>query len=180
MARIQPDDIMGHPAPLGEAETLVAEFRADRVTYWRSHLIMAVVLGAVAVDEEGHHRAGDVRDVGRIHEHLGPFDPLGEGLILARKQAGDRLTLIVEDPALLLQPLEDQVGIARDAEPFAIERRGRCWWVQPSGCGTAGWRMAPVSPYSGSMPSISEKTLLTRSRSRMRPSRPARGSPTAP
>ena len=48
MARIQPDDIMGHPAPLGEAETLVAEFRADRVTYWRSHLIMAVVLGAVA------------------------------------------------------------------------------------------------------------------------------------
>ena len=70
-----------------------------------------VVLGAVAVDEEGHHRAGDVRDVGRVHEHLGPFDPLGEGLVLARKQAGDRLALIVEDPALLLQPLENQVRV---------------------------------------------------------------------
>jgi hypothetical protein len=48
MARISPDNIMGHPAPLEKEETLVAEFRADRVAYWRSHLIMAVVLGSAA------------------------------------------------------------------------------------------------------------------------------------
>lgn len=48
MARIEPDSIMGHPAPLADEETLVAEFRADRVAYWRSHLIMAVVLGVGA------------------------------------------------------------------------------------------------------------------------------------
>lgn len=48
MARIEPDSVIGRPAPLSEGEVLVAEFRADRVTYWRSHLIMAVILGALA------------------------------------------------------------------------------------------------------------------------------------
>ena len=48
MARVEPDSIMGHPAPLADEETLVAEFRADRVAYWRGHLIMAVVLGVAA------------------------------------------------------------------------------------------------------------------------------------
>jgi hypothetical protein len=48
MARIEPDSILGHPLPLGEGETLVAEFRPDRRVYWRSHLIMAVVLGTLA------------------------------------------------------------------------------------------------------------------------------------
>lgn len=48
MARIGPDSILGSVTPLQEGETLVAEFRADRPTYWRSHLIMAVVLGAAA------------------------------------------------------------------------------------------------------------------------------------
>lgn len=31
---------------LAEGETLVATFTPDRLTYWRAHLIMAVVLGA--------------------------------------------------------------------------------------------------------------------------------------
>lgn len=48
MARIEPDPILGQAAPLQESETLVAEFRADRMAYWRSHLIMAVVLGTAA------------------------------------------------------------------------------------------------------------------------------------
>lgn len=48
MARIEPDSIMGHAAPLGEGETVLAEFRADRLAYWRGHLILAVVLGAAA------------------------------------------------------------------------------------------------------------------------------------
>lgn len=48
MARIEPDSIMGHSAPLGEGETVLAEFRADRLAYWRGHLILAVVLGAAA------------------------------------------------------------------------------------------------------------------------------------
>lgn len=48
MARIEPDSIMARPTELAEGEVLVAEFRADRATYWRSHLIMAVILGALA------------------------------------------------------------------------------------------------------------------------------------
>lgn len=48
MARIKPDSIHGSIAPLQDDETVIAEFRADRVVYWRSHLIMAVVLGAAA------------------------------------------------------------------------------------------------------------------------------------
>ena len=45
MARIQPDPIMGHPAELGPGERIVHEFRPDQVTYWRAHLVMAVLLG---------------------------------------------------------------------------------------------------------------------------------------
>lgn len=48
MARIEPDSILGTVTPLQEGETLIAEFRADRLSYWRSHLIMAVALGAAA------------------------------------------------------------------------------------------------------------------------------------
>ncbi len=45
MARIQPDPIMGHPAELAEGERIVHEFRPNRDTYWRAHLVMAVLLG---------------------------------------------------------------------------------------------------------------------------------------
>lgn len=48
MARIEPDPILGHAAPLLPGETVLAEFPADRLSYWRSHLVMAVVLGAAA------------------------------------------------------------------------------------------------------------------------------------
>ncbi|HLQ19722.1 MAG TPA: hypothetical protein VK146_12160 [Tabrizicola sp.] len=48
MARIEPDPIQGFATPLQAGETLVAEFRADRTAYWRSHLIMAVILGFAA------------------------------------------------------------------------------------------------------------------------------------
>lgn len=48
MSRIEPDSVMGHPAPLLEGETVVAEFRADRMAYWRGHVILAVILGAAA------------------------------------------------------------------------------------------------------------------------------------
>jgi hypothetical protein len=48
MALITPDPIMGHAAPLLDGETVQAEFRADRLAYWRGHLILAVVLGAAA------------------------------------------------------------------------------------------------------------------------------------
>lgn len=47
MSRIEPDPIMGHAAPLQDGETVVAEFRADRIAYWRGHLILAVILGLV-------------------------------------------------------------------------------------------------------------------------------------
>lgn len=48
MARIEPDSILGQAAPLHAGETVRTEFRADRTAYWRSYLIMAVVLGAAA------------------------------------------------------------------------------------------------------------------------------------
>jgi len=48
MARIEPDSVMGHPAPLLEGERVVEEVRPDRLVYWRAHLIMAVVLGTFA------------------------------------------------------------------------------------------------------------------------------------
>lgn len=48
MARITPDPIMGHAAPLLDGETVAAEFRADRLAYWRGHLILAVALGTAA------------------------------------------------------------------------------------------------------------------------------------
>lgn len=35
-------------AQLAEGETVLAEFQADRLVYWRAHLIMAIVLGSVA------------------------------------------------------------------------------------------------------------------------------------
>lgn len=48
MARIEPDNVMGRPAPLLDGETVVAEFAANRRAYWQSHIIMAVVLGVAA------------------------------------------------------------------------------------------------------------------------------------
>jgi len=48
MARIEPDPILGTVTSLQDGETLRAEFRPDKVAYWRSHLIMAVVLGFAA------------------------------------------------------------------------------------------------------------------------------------
>ncbi len=48
MARIEPDPILGTVTPLQDGETVLAEFRADRLAYWRGHLILAVVLGAAA------------------------------------------------------------------------------------------------------------------------------------
>ena len=48
MARIEPDPLLGTTTPLQDGEKVLAEFRADRVAYWRSHLIMAVVLGFAA------------------------------------------------------------------------------------------------------------------------------------
>lgn len=48
MTRIEPDRVHGQSTPLQDGETVLAEFRADRTAYWRSHLIMAVVLGVAA------------------------------------------------------------------------------------------------------------------------------------
>ena len=48
MARIEPDSVMGHAAPLLDGEKVVQEFRPDRTAYWRAHLVMAVCLGIFA------------------------------------------------------------------------------------------------------------------------------------
>ena len=48
MAGIEPDSVMGRPVEPDADEPVLAEFRADRLVYWRSHLVMAVVLGTAA------------------------------------------------------------------------------------------------------------------------------------
>jgi hypothetical protein len=48
MPDIGPDPIHGADAPLQAGETVLVEFPADRVAYWRGHLIMAVILGTAA------------------------------------------------------------------------------------------------------------------------------------
>lgn len=48
MARIEPDGIMGHTVLPEADEPVLEEFRADRLVYWKSHLVMAAVLGAAA------------------------------------------------------------------------------------------------------------------------------------
>jgi hypothetical protein len=48
MAPIEPDSVIGRNVPLLDGEKVVAEFRADRLAYWRGHLILAVVLGSAA------------------------------------------------------------------------------------------------------------------------------------
>jgi hypothetical protein len=48
MTQIEPDSVMGRTIHPEEGETVLETFRADRLTYWKSHLIMAVVLGTAA------------------------------------------------------------------------------------------------------------------------------------
>jgi hypothetical protein len=48
MAEIIRDPIHGREVTLDPGETLVASFRADPATYWRSHAIMALVAGVIA------------------------------------------------------------------------------------------------------------------------------------
>ncbi len=48
MARIEPDSVMGRTVEPAADEPVLAEFRADKLTYWKSHLVMAVCLGAAA------------------------------------------------------------------------------------------------------------------------------------
>lgn len=48
MSQIEPDSLMQRHLKPAAGESVLAEFRADRGAYWKGHLIMAVVLGAVA------------------------------------------------------------------------------------------------------------------------------------
>jgi hypothetical protein len=48
MSKITRDSMYGQMAPLDENETLIATFRADLPTYWKSHAVMALVAGVVA------------------------------------------------------------------------------------------------------------------------------------
>lgn len=48
MARIEQDSVMIRNLPLAEGESVIEEYGADKAAYWKSHLIMAVVLGAAA------------------------------------------------------------------------------------------------------------------------------------
>lgn len=48
MAKISPDPLLRRDLPLDSDERLLAEWRADPVTYWKNHLILAVILGFLA------------------------------------------------------------------------------------------------------------------------------------
>lgn len=48
MARIEPDSVIGRPTGPDPGERVLESFGADRLVYWKQHLILAVVLGAAA------------------------------------------------------------------------------------------------------------------------------------
>jgi hypothetical protein len=48
MTQIEPDSVMGRAIHPDADEKVLETFRADRLTYWKGHLIMAVVLGTAA------------------------------------------------------------------------------------------------------------------------------------
>ena len=48
MAQISPDPLLRRDLSLDSDERLLAEWRADPVTYWKNHLILAVILGFLA------------------------------------------------------------------------------------------------------------------------------------
>ena len=76
-----------------------------------------VVAGAAAVHQEGV--AGDVREIGRIHAHLAPGQPVGnDRLALLRRPGGSQVTqqagqgapAVVEVARLLLELAQDGAG----------------------------------------------------------------------
>src|SRR3546814_5550166 len=67
----------------------------------------------------------DVGDVGRVHPHLAPIDPLLERLILAGEQARQRLALHVEMAGIDLELAEDRLGrqltvVGQDDDMLAV------------------------------------------------------------
>lgn len=48
MSKIIPDPMYGIKTALDPNETLIATFRADMPTYWKSHAVMALIAGVVA------------------------------------------------------------------------------------------------------------------------------------
>lgn len=48
MSGPEPDNIMGRSVQLERDEKVLARFTGDRLVYWKSHLVMAVVLGTCA------------------------------------------------------------------------------------------------------------------------------------
>lgn len=48
MSQIEPDSLMQRHLTPDAGEPVLAEFRADRMTYWKGHVIMAIILGSAA------------------------------------------------------------------------------------------------------------------------------------
>lgn len=76
MSQIEPDSILRRHISPDSDETLLAEFRADKAVYWKGHLIMAVVLGALA--------GGALLAIGNPYPVMGP---VGAGLAIAARGA---------------------------------------------------------------------------------------------
>src|SRR3546814_16931117 len=104
-----------------------------RISDWSSDVCssdLPVVARTMAVDEEGVGRTIDVGDVGRVHPHLAPIDPLLERLILAGEQARQRLALHVEMAGIDLELADDRLG---RSEARRVGKEGvstcRCRWA---------------------------------------------------
>lgn len=76
MSRIEPDSLLQRHLSPDEGETVLAEFRADRATYWKGHVVMAVILGAVA--------GAGLLAMGNPYPVMGP---VGAGLAIAGRAA---------------------------------------------------------------------------------------------
>ena len=63
----------------------------------------------MAVDEIGVGGSGHIGDVGRVHPHLAPVEPVLERLILARQEPGQGLALEIEMAGVGLEAPEDRL-----------------------------------------------------------------------
>ena len=63
----------------------------------------------MAVDEIGVGGSGHIGDVGRVHPHLAPVEPVLERLILARQEPGQGLALEIEMAGVDLEAPEDRL-----------------------------------------------------------------------
>lgn len=113
MSQIERDSLMQRHLRPDRDEPVLAEFRADRATYWKGHLIMAVILGVIA--------GAVLVYIGNPYPVMGPIGAAmaiaARGAFLASEALSDRWVLTDQR---LLGPMARSVPLAQIsvAQPF--------------------------------------------------------------